>query len=434
MKKLIAILLAAAMILSVAAVMGGCAESAGDNTTAAPDSTPAAHTHAVNAEGESLTWEVWDGNAITEKGTYNLYLDADLKSANQVVLGDIMGVNDITVNLCLNGHNWSSDARAALIASGVTLNICNCQSTEATITGKGDEDSVSGGTFLVNEAATLTVYEGVNITADNSQGRVNYAGVIELSGTMNIYGATITGTEVARIANSEGAADTTTGQGGAIGMRTNSTLNMYSGLITGGTACTGANVRMEANSVFNMYGGKITNGYSKSYVFNGSNSGGNGGGVFVEGAKFYMYNDAEISGNKCDNKGAGVILNGSGWMEMYDTATVTGNHANNDNYAGGVACNAAATTLTWSDSVVIDGNTNNAGKANCWLKGDNWLANIIDTLNADAKIGMTIEKNANSTFTDLAAPIEAFYSDVEGYEIVANENGTLALKAVEAGE
>ena len=47
---------------------------------------------------------------------------------------------------------------------------------------------------------------------------------------------------------------------------------------------------------------------------------------------------------------------------------------------------------------------------------------------------MTIEKNANSTFTDLAAPIEAFYSDVEGYEIVANENGTLALKAVEAGE
>lgn len=438
MKKYLKTLVAILVLTSLAIlpfVMGGCAPTDNPDTTAAPTTTVAvAHEHCVcggsgvddACDHASAEWTAWDGSRITEPGTYYLYLTEDLDAKNQVNFGELEGGTEITLNICLNGFNWTSASRCLSVMPDVTVNLVNCQheAGEAKVTGLGDKYSNIGGVVMIEQGGTFGLFKGVNLVADNSDNRMQLGGTVQITGIMNMYGGTVTGCEVKRALKDDGAPDTATGQGGAIRISTDAVLNMYDGVITDGVACTGGNIRMEAGSSFNMYGGTITNGGAKSLAYSGGTSGGNGGGVFVEGSTMNMYGGT-ITGNSCDNIGGGLIVNGPGTLNMSGKASITGNHSNNAVNGGGVHFSAAATTLTVKDSVVIADNTNASGTSNAYLFAD-WLLNVNGELTGDAKIGITLAAG-EGTFTDLEAPAEAFFSDLDTYTVEANADGTLAL-------
>ena len=417
MKKLLAILLAVVMVVAAAVVMTGCQPEA-----------PKAHKHAV-ADGAAVEFKAWDGKAITEEGTYNLYLDADVNGAAQLIFGDPTAEEpvEITINLCLNGHNWNSEVRVARLCDGVTLNICNCSNTEAKVCGKGDKMNARGGTFEVDAAAELNIYKGVNLTADNSAQRINYAGVVLLKGKMGIYGATVTGVDVPRIANDNGAANTSTGQGGAISILTGGELYMKDGIIKDGTACTGANVRMEPESKFTMENGEIYNGYAKFYYFNEAPSGGNGAGVFVESATFIMKGTAKIYNNKVDGKAAVICNGGNCVVEMYDSASIVNNTSTHETFGAGMHYAKGDGVLKVSGSVKIENNTNASGKSNVLFYTPGAFVTVLDGLTADANIGISVRDNTAGKVADKAID-DVFFADSDACQLV-KVDGTWELAA-----
>ena len=426
MKKFLTILLTVILTLALTAVLSACDADPVDN--ASPKGGHNAHT--VGKDGtESVVFVAWDGAPITTDGTYNLYLQSDLLCKNQIVFGDVKQKRDITVNLCLNGHKWDSEGRAGYIADGVTLNICNCSGNTSVITGNGDVNSRHGGTFLVGVRGKLNIHEGIHVTTNNDDGSVTNGGVVYVRGYLGIYGATFTGVDTPRALKDDGeTVDITTGWGGTIGVAGDAELYMKSGVISGGTAYIGGNVHLSTAALFTMEGGEITGGLSRDYHLNGKPvGGGNGGGVFVEGGTFIMKGDAKIYSNQCGGKGGGVILNGEAVMEIYDHASVTYNVSGVSGGAG-IHVNVDTCKLTVGGSAKVEGNRNSAGYANVYLAASAVDITIAHDLEDTASIGVTTQDTGFRTFTDAAAPAAAFVSDSPHFELIANANGTLALK------
>ena len=95
---------------------------------------------------------------------------------------------------------------------------------------------------------------------------------------------------------------------------------------------------MDDGAVFNMTGGII----GGDTVAEGNSAVSYGGGVYVIGGIFNMYDSTSVSGNRAENSGGGVIVQGDSTLDgilygkftMWDQATIYNNEAE---YGGGVA-------------------------------------------------------------------------------------------------
>jgi hypothetical protein len=126
------------------------------------------------------------------------------------------------------------------------------------------------------------------------------------------------------------------------------TFNMYDGAITGCKANTddGGAVYVQSGA-FNMYGGTISNCTAVWY----------GGGVCVDGGSFDMY-DGTISGCSC-NYGGGVFAYNGGSFRMHD-GTITGCKGNS--MSGGVTVFSGG-SFVMDDGVITGCNGGNYGGA-----------------------------------------------------------------------
>ncbi len=195
----------------------------------------------------SIEFQPWSLQDEIPTGSGNYYLMGD------VVLSNVRLYSDACINLCLNGN---------------TITIDNNSSAEA-------------GIFLENENAILNIYDTVGGTirlSDNSSIKnVLCVG----SGTVNLYGGTITNGPTGVKVNKEG------------------TFNMYGGSISqNGHMGTGEKAGVSNWGTLNMYGGTISDN---------SNC-----GVISEG-DFYLYGGS-IVGNTSGSRQRDVHVRGSNFV------------------------------------------------------------------------------------------------------------------------
>lgn len=176
--------------------------------------------------GESVTWtsltESFAGQEELKTGHY--YLDfADVGVwAQKTVVGKVC--------LDLNGQTLSGTTRAFIVSAASTLNLLG----EGTVMGRGRATSVSvekraGGVILVEQDATLNLYEGT-LTGELVSGyKAGNGGVLNVAGTFNMYGGEV----------KDGYASNAAGN---IFVTTTGTFNMMGGSVTGGTCSTAKSV------------------------------------------------------------------------------------------------------------------------------------------------------------------------------------------------
>lgn len=178
-----------------------------------------------------VKWEVFTTTAPTAAGTYHYYLNKDYgtSTSQQYILK-----GGAQVCLDLQGHSYATTGRALYTSeSGTALSVIDTVGggcVNATASG----NNPSGGTVSVGSSTTFNLYSGtLSFTHDPNAkwGGTGRGGVIQTSGTLNIYGGKIIGGEVV---------DTTyeftgiEGAGGAI--YASGALNILGGEITSGKA------------------------------------------------------------------------------------------------------------------------------------------------------------------------------------------------------
>lgn len=358
-----------------------------------------ADTDAACSHSDSLTWQAWDGKNITTSGNY--YLDEDWgddETIRQTVIGTSGSTTPITVNICLNGHNWTSASRIMLVWGNVTLNISNCNPTSGgTLTGVGVADNICGA-LLIQSGATVNMYDGVHVVGTGSN-TITRGGAMELSGTFHMYGGSITGRTV-------------TSTGGTVQLNGSGRFYLHDGIINAGSATTGGAIRAESGAQIFMTGGTI----------NGGNPSGqnaiNGGCVFLESASMTM-SGGIITGGKVSNKGGAVILNARSNLTMTG-GLITGNTSTSTVNAGGVHVNTTTSTFTVSGNAQVIDNTNASGASNTYLITGQTIVIGQGGLGTTANIGVTMQtpgKFANGTSA------AGFTSDNADYQVICDSTG-----------
>ena len=147
---------------------------------------PHSHDMSVDCGGSGVTFEPWDGTTTFPGG--NVYLTKDITLTEELTISG-------TVNLCLNGHSITNSAIAAIaVNSGATLNICDCKGG-GSVTNSGGTNSGST-TYGIYNSGTVNVYGGTisatttATTTTAGSGIYNYSGQVTVVGT----GAVVSGT------------------------------------------------------------------------------------------------------------------------------------------------------------------------------------------------------------------------------------------------
>jgi len=181
---------------------------------------------------QSVKWEVFSTAVPFTGGTYHYYLDKDYSTAEAKQRGVKEGAQ---VCLDLRGHSYETVGRAFNTeGSGSTLNLMDTVGT-GKVAAYGGNNNPGGGVITQGANTAFNLYGGTlefYHTPENSPkyGGTGRGGVIQSSGTTNIYGGKIVGGEVVdctyEFTGIEGA-------GGAIYLT--GTLNLYGGEILSGT-------------------------------------------------------------------------------------------------------------------------------------------------------------------------------------------------------
>ncbi len=170
------------------------------------------------------------------------------------------------------------------------------------------------------------------------------------------------------------------GSGDSLGKVTHAAYKSGSGVSNDGT--------------FTLWGGLIT-GNNAQYK-SGYEDSGNGGGVNNRSTGTFNMFGGSISGNTASGSGGGVYNNG---------------------------------TLVMSGNVVVDGNTKDGAANNVCISNDHIIhAELNRALGATAKVGITsTDSSDDAAAVDGTADAGAFFSDNDGYELVAEGENRLAL-------
>ena len=342
---------------------------------------------------ESLEWQSWgswgsESAFPTESGNYYLTENVSLYSQSA---GWWKIANGITINLCLNGHQFTADnIRLAQVDSGGKLVITDCVGTGYITVGNADSNYEhcvkvkSGGEFylfggklkafnrIVENSGTFRMYGG---TLYGNEGGIDYGGGVLNSGTFYMYGGII----------SDCSLNSTSYYGGG-GVYNEGIVYMSGGSITNcglGNTSTSATVYAKGSGVYNqgtfhMSGGSITG--NKAYAALNV-------GTDTYGCGFFNLGTLNLSGN----------------------VNISGNVIG---YTNGTPSNLLIRT---------EGSTNNPAK-------------ITDNLDPNATIGVT-HVNGDGTVAKVAQGVTAetscFISDNAEYKARKDSSGNIVL--VDAG-
>lgn len=249
------------------------------------------HTHKVDPNGS--------GNAA--EFTVALTASTDLNNGGDFYLSNDLTINDTltipanqTVNLCLNGHNISTQGgnTCITVASGGTLNLCDCAGTGA-VTGGG-----GGGNSIKNTGGTVNIYSGnVNVTSGNGSG-------IDNTGTVTVSGGSIN----VKVNNSTGSGIKNSGSG---------TVTVTGGSVTN-SSTTGMNG--SGSGIYNEGTVTVTGGTVTSGIY----------GIYHKGGAFTLGGSPVISGGTGKagiflTEGKTVAVDGTKPLTgVYSVATVSG--------------------------------------------------------------------------------------------------------------
>lgn len=179
----------------------------------------------------NVQWEVFTTTAPTTAGTYHYYLDKDYGTSAAKQWSVKSGVQ---VCVDLQGHSYTTKGRTLSVSgTGSMLSIIDTVGG-GYVAGKAASNNPGGGTATVSASATLNLYSGTlgfNHDPASEWGGTARGGVIQNSGTTNIYGGKIVGGEVV---DSTYEFTGVEGVGGAI--YNNGTLHILGGEITMGVA------------------------------------------------------------------------------------------------------------------------------------------------------------------------------------------------------
>lgn len=187
------------------------------------------------------SWYVWDGAyTLEDKGHY--YLSDEVTVSSTAYIGQSDN-KDVSVCLDLNGNNIQASVRVFRIYGN--LNLMDMAGGGVITGNTAGQASV----FYVYENAVFNFYGGT-MTAKKTVTSNSGAGIGGVDkGTMNMYGGMITG-------------GTATKSGGNLNLYNTGELNLYGGVIEKGTSleASGGNIHMSANSRLHIYGGSILGG------------------------------------------------------------------------------------------------------------------------------------------------------------------------------
>lgn len=347
---------------------------------------------------------------------------ATLKLLTDVTTSSTINVTG-TKALDLNGHEIKMTGSGSVISvgEGANLTLNDVDGNTGKITGgnaeRGAGVRIDKGTFVMN---------GGTITGNTAS--VHGGAIYAIYGTFTMNGGEITGNN----AGDKGAGVCVAGGGTVF------TLN--DGTISGNTA-SGNGGGVYVDDTFVMKGGSITGNIS---------NGANGGGVYVN--KIFTMENGTISGNKAKN-GGGVYVDGSDRSFTMTGGTVSGNTAitytggvlvsggatftmsggsisgNVGPHYGGIGTDGDATKVNISGKVTIqDNKLTNGDICNIKQNGSAKL-NIVDALDSDASIGITMQTPGVFTNSTDVAFNDAgkFTSDNESYVVINNDAGQLEL-------
>ena len=214
----------------------------------------------------------------------------------------------------------------AIFASGATVNITNCTLT-------GNEANSGGGIYakkitVTPSAVTISGCTIGGTTAADANKAADYGGGIYID-----EGCSLTLKDGAKVIGN------TAVSGGGVYNKGGS-FEMTGGEIKSNTAnYGGGNYVKDAGATLTMSGGTISENKAEKYSTD-SGRGGDGGGVYIDGAKFTLKLGTTISNNTADKDGGGVtVFGGEFTMEggVIQGNTVTGTSTvQNSGHAGGV--------------------------------------------------------------------------------------------------
>ena len=383
--------------------------------------------------GESLIWQPWgswgSGSAFpVESGNY--YLTENVKNDSWWEIE-----NGITINLCLNGYQFTADnIRLAQVNSGGKLSITDCVGTGYITVGNVDNNYehcvnvVSGGEFrlfggvlenfnrIVENSGTFRMYGG---SLYGNKGGISYGGGVYNKGTFWMYGGTISNCSL-----------NSTSHFGGGGVYNEGTVYMSGGSITNcglGRTSSSATVYAKGSGVynagtFNMSGGSITG--NKAYAAKNV-------GINTYGCGFYNLGTLNLSGNA--NISGNVIgqTNGTPSNLLIGTegsTNITGNLDSNAtigvthvNGAGTVA-NVAQGVIAAASCFIPDNSAWRAAKdssGNIILKD----ASLVG-LSGYVKVGNAFVSGATISFSQSESIIGSCTTNSSGYYIIDIHPGT----------
>lgn len=249
---------------------------------------------------------------------------------------------------------------------------------------------------------TVAVYSGAAVKASTAGSAVYMDSTMgAANATLNIYGGTVDGsastdapavntkavddsnTKVMTINLYDGVIKGGTGSyGGSVPLQEHVIMNMYGGTVQGGTATTsGGNIYVATGAVFKMYDGIIQNGEAATH----------GGNVYVgTSALFDMYNGT-IQDGQAGTSGGNVQIYTSATFNMYN-GTITRGTANlsSTNYLTGGGNVFAYTSAKFNmyDGTISYGNANKGGNVGSTKKATvNITGGVIEWGSAKAEGG-----------------------------------------------
>lgn len=332
-----------------------------------------------------IQWKPWNygaGSYVGESGHY--YLDRDIEfSGSQIRIGlDSSGTEGTTADvvLDLNGHSITATARRCFyIFTGSKLSVMDSVGAGAACGGY----SGSGGAIYIEPKATFDLWSGtltstVETTASggvvqNAGGSFTmYSGIV-YGGTAAAPGGNIyvkNGTFVMKggtVLGGDAKTGTAASAGGNIYAGSNSTVQIYDGLIVGGTSTdVGGNIAIN-ESTLEIYGGTIRDGFALS-----------GGNIGCSGTSVFYMEGGYITAGVAQNYGGNFRMNKS---------------ASSFTVAGGVI----------DGDISVNANMKLSGSPEIRLGSSNGLHLIgtkkldVSQLNSDARI--FVSRTANGVFT-----------------------------------
>ena len=410
--------------------------------------------HFGKCDGTELLWGPWTNESALPGAEGNYILMTDVNAATQLTVGNNPAHR---INLNLNGHSVTGAIRTAQIRS--VLSVVD-HAGGGVVSGKGystkkDHSGVfqvmSGGLDLysgtikladdhyamtnagvmsVAASAEVNVYGGTIDARNSGTAVVDEGGAVRLSGTLNVYGGNIYGTDT----TNNGAAicvwkggklnvyggtitGAKTGAGGAIYLNSDATATISGGTITGGTAKNvgslsdkgkGGNIYVGNNAALNISGGSVMNGTAT----------GNGGNIAVlDGGKLVM-SGGTVKGGRASSSLSTSSANANFYLRNC-TAELSGGEI--AGYVTVMSNGGKTMTLKLSGNPVIK-----SGSTNLRLYGaavaEQPKIQVVGALTGEAgSIGITMQHKPGVFATNTTEPNAAiFFSDDANYGVVSD--------------